>query len=200
MSPALTGKTVGRDDLWEIASRQFEDLKFADQKAIALLGIADLVAAVIAAVMGYFSGNTKTASEPLWIQAVLLAIICVGVVCAALATYSAMNAIRPRGQVGAKKLFAQTLEKLRQQNDIHAPLTHLVTIASFQKWTDYFTALRALDEDEIDRQLASDIHRMATVAFEKYRWISRAVRWAKIELLTFLFGIIALMVTRFFQR
>jgi hypothetical protein len=197
MSSPGIGGTVGRDHLWRIATCQFEDLKFADQKAIALLGISDLIAAVVAAAVGYFSGTGAPMPATIRVR-IALVVIGIGLVFAAIATSCAINAIRPRGKLGRKRRFGISLKKLRLQDNSDVPLTHLLRIASYGNHGDYIAALCGVDGGDLDDELAKDIHRMAEIAFLKYGWIKWAVWCAWGEFLFFLAGITALTIARFF--
>jgi hypothetical protein len=165
-------------DLWEIQKYQFEDLKFADQKATALLGISDLIATVV----NYFFINGRLTSDaPLlnlrleanlrdWILVFILLAVVVGNLCAILATLYAISAIRPRINLKAHEI----------------PLINWAGITIKETPSEW---LQAFGKSRIDVQLATDIHRMAPIAGEKYGCIKKAVRWAKLEFIALLVGL-----------
>ena len=185
-------QTLGKDwtrDLWEIEKYQFEELKFADQKAIALLGISDLIAAAV----NYFFMNAKADPDaPTW------GLLVIGNLCAICATVAAIGAINPRGKLNTRGLFGQNTTLSNNPDVRKISLIHLTRIAAYPTPSEYLAEFQGLSKGEIDDQLAIDIHRMAQVARDKYRWIIWAVGWATGEFIALLAGLTLAIILRHF--
>jgi hypothetical protein len=199
-----TADDGGRMDLWKVDDYQFEDLKFADQKAIALLGISDLIAAAVS----YFFANTTALHTPIWGRPLTLAMVIVGNFCAFCATIFAIGVITPSCKLGAKgpSAWVRTaidwvLFRKRGEDTSDGSLIQWAGIvAGYPEPGDsgaYLKKIRSLKQNDIDQQLANDIHRMARVAWEKYRCINIAVNWATGEFLSLLAGLTLAIVLKY---
>lgn len=155
-TPDLNEKSR-RDELWKIQHCQFEDLKFADTKAGALLTLAIALAA-------FTTAYSQKASLP---HSLLIA----EYVSAALAVICSILAIIPRGVWG----FPRN----------PGPLMHFTGIANHQGAQQYLEKVSGVGTD-LDVELANDIHRMARRAAVKYRYVWCAVILIALELACFL--------------
>lgn len=149
-----------RDELWKIQHCQFEDLRFADTKAAALLTLAIALVAFTTAL-----SQKVTLPHPLVLAEYILA---------AAAVICSIGAIIPR-EVWLRK---------RDKRD-PGPLTHFTEIVNYENARGYLDKIANVGTD-LDMELAKDIHRMARRAAIKYKFVWCAVFCVGFELACFL--------------
>lgn len=149
-----------REELWKIQHCQFEDLRFADTKAGALLTLAVALAA-------FTTANSQKAALPHSLLPLLIA----EYIFAAAAVICSIGAIIPRG-----------VWRYRRNP---GPLMHFTGIANHQNAQHYLENVASVSTD-LDMELARDIHRMARRAARKYGFVWCAVFFVAFELICFL--------------